>query len=186
MVIGYARVSTAEQNEARQIEALTKAGVELIYLDKLSGKNTERPKLQEMLAFVRKGDTLIVESFSRLARSTRDLLSIVDQLNKKEVTFVSQKETVNTATPQGRFMLTVFAAIAELERENILERQREGIEIAKRLGKYKGRKRIEVDEEVFRSVCARWRSGAITASKAMKILGLKRSTFYRLVKQYEV
>jgi len=96
--------------------------------------------------------------------------------------FVSLKENIDTATPQGRFMLTVFGALAELERENILERQREGIEIAKGAGKYKGRKPLDVDETQFKEVCARWRAGEITATAAMQEVGLKPNTFYRRVK----
>ena len=136
-----------------------------------------------MMAFVRTGDIVIVESISRIARNTRDLLSIVSELTDKEVEFVSLKENIDTTTPQGRFMLTVFGALAELERENILERQREGIEIAKAEGKYKGRKPVEINTEQFKAVCARWRTGEITATAAMKELGLKPNTFYRRVKE---
>ena len=97
--------------------------------------------------------------------------------------FVSLKENIDTTTPQGRFMLTVFGALAEMERENILERQREGIEIAKGAGKYKGRKPLDVDETQFKAVCARWRAGEITATAAMQEVGLKPNTFYRRVKE---
>ena len=102
-------------------------GVDEIYIDRMSGKNTERPELKRMLSFVRQGDTVIVESISRFARNTRDLLELVDLLTAKGVEFVSQKEAIDTATPTGKFMLTVFGAVAELEREYILQRQREGI-----------------------------------------------------------
>lgn len=186
MLLGYIRVSTIEQNEARQVEALLKAGVEQdnLYIDKQSGKNTDRPRLKELLAFVRKGDTVITESISRIARNTKDLLSIVDELNNKGVEFVSQKEAIDTRTPQGKFMLTVFGALAELERENILERQREGIEIAKQKGLYQGRQRLEVDEVKFKAVVKEWREGKITAREAMNRTGLKSNTFYRRVKEW--
>ena len=104
---------------------------EKLFIDKASGKNTDRAAFKEMMTFVRSGDVVIVESISRIARNTRDLLSIISDLTEKGVEFVSLKESIDTTTPQGRFMLTVFGALAELERENILERQREGIEIAK-------------------------------------------------------
>lgn len=136
-----------------------------------------------MMAFVRAGDTVVVESISRIARNTRDLLSIVSELTEKGVEFVSLKENIDTTTPQGRFMLTVFGALAELERENILERQREGIEIAKSEGKYKGRKPIDYDESQMKALCKKWRAGEITATAAMKALGLKPNTFYRRVKE---
>ena len=109
-------------------------------------------------------------------------MAIVAELTGKGVEFVSIKESIDTTTPQGRFMLTVFGALAELERENILERQREGIAIAKEQGKYRGRKPQDVDPEKLREVCARWRAGDITATAAMKELGLKANTFYRRVK----
>ena len=109
-------------------------------------------------------------------------MSIISSLTEKGVEFVSLKESIDTTTPHGRFMLNVFGALAELERESILERQREGIEIAKAEGKYNGRKPIPVDEAKFRAVCARWRAGEITATAAMKEVGLKPNTFYRRVR----
>ena len=181
MKIGYVRVSTAEQNTARQEELMRSLGVDEIYIDRMSGKNTARPELQKMLEYVRRGDTVIVESISRFARNTRDLLELVDALTKKGVEFVSQKEAIDTATPTGKFMLTVFAAVAELEREYILQRQREGIELAKARGVYKGRKPIRRDN--FDAVVAVWRRGEITAVEAMRRLDMKPSTFYRKVKQ---
>ena len=186
MLIGYVRVSCTDQTELRQILALQEKGVSKLFTDKKSGKNTDREALKEMLAFVRDGDTVITESISRIARSTRDLLSIIDTLTQKKVEFISLKESIDTTTPQGRFMLTVFAAMAELERENILQRQKEGIAIAKAEGKYKGKPPIKIDEKQFRLVCQRWRSGEITATQAMNDLKLKPNTFYRRVKQYHL
>ncbi len=183
MRVGYVRCSTIEQNEARQLKMMTEQNAEKIFTDKASGKNTDRQEFKAMMSFVRAGDIVIVESISRIARNTRDLLSIVSELTEKGVEFVSLKENIDTTTPQGRFMLTVFGALAELERENILERQREGIEIAKSEGKYKGRKPVEIDEDKFKSLCKKWRAGEITATAAMKELGLKPNTFYRRVKE---
>ncbi len=139
MKIGYIRVSTQEQNTVRQEVLLEQLGVEELYIDKASGKNTDRPELKKMMAYVRRGDTVIVEAISRFARNTRDLLDLIEQLSAKGVEFVSEKEAIDTTTPTGKFMLTVFGAVAELEREYILQRQREGIEIAKQQGKYRGR-----------------------------------------------
>ena len=182
MRVGYVRCSTIEQNEARQLKMMNEQNAEKLFIDKASGKNTERAAFKDMMSFVRSGDTVIVESISRIARNTRDLLSIISELTEKGVEFVSLKESIDTTTPQGRFMLTVFGALAELERENILERQREGIEIAKSEGKYKGRKPIEYNEVQFKTLCKKWRGGEITATAAMKELGLKPNTFYRRVK----
>lgn len=180
MKIGYVRVSTAEQNSARQEVIMRELGVEQIYIDRMSGKNMERPELQRMMNFVRDGDTVIVESISRFARNTKDLLELTERLRAKNVEFVSQKEAIDTATPTGKFMLTVFGAVAELEREYILQRQREGIAVAKANGVYKGRKPIECPE--LAGVVRQWRNGEITATEAMKKLDLKPSTFYRKIK----
>lgn len=184
MKVGYVRVSTAEQNTARQEVIMEQLGVEKVFVDKMSGKNTDRPQLQEMLSFVREGDTLIVESISRLARSTKDLLSIMEELDRKKVKFVSQKENIDTSTPNGVFMMTVFAAMAQLERETMLARQREGVEIAKAEGKYKGRKPVVIDEEKFRTLYNDWQNGRSTPKIMMNELELKPTTFWRKVKEY--
>ena len=181
MKIGYIRVSTEEQNPARQQALLRELGVDEIFLDKASGKDTARPELNRMLNYIRKGDTVIVESISRFARNTRDLLELVEQLTSKQVEFVSKKEAIDTTTPTGKFMLTVFAAVAELEREYILQRQREGIAIAKAQGKYRGRAPQPLPDN-FEAVAAQWQRGEITAREAMRRTGLKANTFYRRVK----
>lgn len=157
--------------------------VDQIFVDKMSGKNTDRPELKKMMGFVRDGDTVIVESISRFARNTRDLLELVEQLTKKNVEFISKKEAIDTATPTGKFMLTIFGAVAELEREYILQRQREGIAIAKAEGVYKGRKPIRHPE--FEAVVRQWRQGEITAVEAMRRLDMKPRTFYRKIKKAE-
>jgi DNA invertase Pin-like site-specific DNA recombinase len=185
MKVGYVRVSTEEQNEARQEVIMDQLGVERVFIDKISGKSTNRPALQEMISFVRKDDIVIVESYSRLARSTTDLLKIVDDLNEKGVDFISHKENIDTTTPQGRLMLTMFAGIYEFERTCMLARQKEGIAIAKAQGKYKGRKPIEVDQTAFKTVYKEWKSGKIKAVEAMKKLDLSKPTFYRKIKEYE-
>lgn len=155
--------------------------VDNIFIDRMSGKNTNRPELQRMMNFVREGDTVIVESISRFARNTRDLLDLVEKLTEKKVEFVSKKEAIDTTTPTGKFMLTVFGAVAELEREYILQRQREGIAVAKSNGVYKGRKPITHPD--FTAVVSLWRDGKITAVEAMKRLDMKPSTFYRKVRK---
>ena len=182
MKIGYVRVSTKEQNTARQEELMKALGADKIYIDKVSGKNTDRPALQEMMNFVREGDSVIVESISRFARNTKDLLELTEQLNNKHVQFISQKENIDTDTPAGKFMLTIFGAVAELEREYIRQRQKEGIEIAKEQGKYKGRPEKQIDN--FCEIYQQWKAGKITATKASKQLGVSRSTFYRKANVY--
>ena len=164
MKVGYIRVSTQEQNTIRQEVLMQALGVEQVFIDRMSGKNLARPELQKLLAFVRTGDCVIVESISRFARNTRDLLELIEQLQSKQVQFVSKKEAIDTTTPTGKFMLTVFGAVAELEREYILQRQREGIAIAKENGVYKGRKPIVCAG--FDSVLMLWRRREITAVDA--------------------
>ena len=166
----------------RQEVLMQELGVDEVYIDRLSGKNTDRPELKKLMDYVRKGDTVIVESISRFARNTRDLLDLVEKLSEKGVEFVSKKEAIDTTTPTGKFMLTVFGAVAELEREYILQRQQEGIAIAKAEGKYRGRKPIERSN--FDEVEKLWRAGTISAAEAMRRLDMSRSTFYRKVRQH--
>ena len=152
----------------RQEVLMQELGVDEVYIDRLSGKNTDRPELKKMMDYVRKGDTVIVESISRFARNTRDLLVLIEKLTEKGVEFVSRKEAIDTTTPTEKFMLTVFGAVAELEREYILQRQREGIAIAKAQGKYTGRKSIERSN--FDAVEKLWHAGTISAAEAMRRL----------------
>jgi len=186
MKVGFIRVSTEDQNTIRQEILMKQLGVERVYIEIASGKSrTGRPQLEAMMDFVREGDVVIVESISRFARSTRDLLTLVEQLTEKGVGFVSQKESIDTNTPQGKFMLTVFGAMAELEREQTLQRQREGIAAAKAAGKYKGRKPIEIEDSLVKSVHDQWYKREITTSHAVKLLNVSSRTFYRRMWDYE-
>lgn len=183
MKVGYIRVSTKNQNTARQEELMKTLEVDKMFIDIVSGKDADRLELKKMLEFVREGDIVIVESISRFARNTKDLLELVERLSKKNVEFISQKEKIDTATAQGRFLLTIFGAVAELERNNILERQAEGIAIAKQQGKYQGRKPKELPD--FEEVYKAWKRTEITGVKASEQLSVSRSTFYRKVREYE-
>lgn len=184
MRIAYVRVSTVEQNEQRQIEAMQRYGIEKWFTEKVSAKDTNRPKLQELLDFVREGDIIHIHDFSRLARSTKDLLEIVDLLHRKGVVLVSNKENIDTSTPTGKLMLTMIGAINEFERTNLLERQREGIAIAKRNGVYKGGKPKEVSN--FGEHYARYMSREITKSALAQELGISRPTLDKLIREYEL
>lgn len=183
MRVGYVRVSTKEQNTERQEALLNQLGVDRKYIDKVSGKDTERPELQKMMEYVREGDAVIVESISRFARNTKDLLELTERLEEKGVQFVSQKESIDTSTPAGKFMLSVFGALAQLERENILERQAEGIAIAKAEGRMNGRPQKAVD--TFADVYAEVKAGNKSASQGARELGIARSTWYRKAKEIE-
>ncbi len=183
MIVAYERVSTTQQSTLRQDVMMQEHRIEKVFSEKVSGKDRNRPELQRMLDFVREGDTVVIESISRLARSTRDFLNILDELEQKQVTLISLKEDINTSTPTGRFLVSIFAALAQLEREQILTRQKEGIAAQKAKGIYTGgRPRVQVDQKLFTAVVRRWKAGEITAVQAMKELGLSKATFYRLVK----
>lgn len=183
MNIAYIRVSTIEQNESRQLEGLKKYNIDKIFEEKISAKNMSRPKLQEMLDFAREGDSIYIWDFSRLARSTKDLLEIVEKIKGKGINLISVKENLDTNTATGKLMLTMIGAINEFERANLLERQKEGIIIAKQKGKYKGRKEIGYPEN-WNEIYGKWENREITSNEAMKKLNLKRNTFYKLVNKF--
>ena len=183
MRIAYVRVSTAEQNEARQIEALKKYDIEKWFTEKCSGKNTDRPKLQEMMDFAREGDEIYIHDFSRLARSTKDLLNIIEKLDTKGVKLVSNKENIDTHTPTGKLMLTMIGAIAEFERANILERQREGIIIAKRDGRMSGRKQKVILEDTWKEALCMYNSRQINKRQFAERLHISRPTLDKLLRK---
>jgi len=185
MHVAYVRVSSTDQNEERQIKALESHKIEKWFTEKVSGKDRNRPQLQALFDFVREGDIIYIESISRLARSTYDFLSIVKECEVKGVQLVSLKESIDTSTPQGKFMLTVFGALYELERDNIKQRQAEGIEAALHNGVKFGRPKQSITPE-FQRVYKDWKTGQITATAAMRRLEMKPNTFYRRVKEYEM
>ena len=181
--VAYERVSIVEQNEARQREALKEYDIDRWFIEKASGKDTKRPELQAMLDYIREDDTVYVEEFSRLGRSTADLLSIVQRIEDTGAKFISIKENFDTKTPAGKLQMTMMAAIAEFERAMILERQREGIAIAKREGKYKGRKAISVPN--IGDYYDRYMSRQETKTSISAELGISRTTLDKLFKEYK-
>lgn len=181
--IAYIRVSTVGQNEARQREALERYGIDKWFVEKASGKNTNRPKLQEMLDYIREDDTIYVEEFSRLGRSTADLLDTVQRIENAGAKFVSLKENFDTITPAGKLQMTMMAAIAEFERSMILEKQREGIAIAKREGKYKGRKAVSVPN--IGTYYDKYMRRKGTKVSIAHELGISRTTLDKLFREYE-
>lgn len=181
--LAYCRVSTVEQNEARQREALSKYDIDKWFIDKCSGKSTNRPQLQQMIDYMREGDTVYIHDFSRLARSTKDLLQLVEMFRDKGVTLISNKESIDTSTAEGKLMLTMLGAINEFEREIMLERQREGIAIAKKAGKYKGGQKKKIDEKLFDTLLQQYNKHEINKSVFANKLGVARPTLYRLFKE---
>lgn len=185
MKVAYIRVSTAEQNEARQIEAMKQHGIEKYFTEKVSAKDMNRPELQAMLDYVREGDVVYIHDFSRLARSVKDLLEIVELLNNKHVTLISNKENIDTSTPTGKMMLTFLAAINEFERQNLLDRQKEGILLAKQRGAYKGRKAIQIDSDIFKVQYDRYMNRELNKTQLAKVLKVSRPTLDRMIKEYK-
>ncbi|MGL4742384.1 MAG: recombinase family protein [Sarcina sp.] len=182
MILGYVRVLTVEQNAGRQLEIMKKYEVEKIFSEKISAKDTNRPELQNILDYAREGDTIVVHDFSRLARSTKDLLNIVEQLEKKAVKLISAKEMIDSSTPNGRLMLTMIGAINEFERANLLERQRERMALAKSQGKYKGRKAVNIPN--FGEYYDRYLNREFTKVSLAKELNISRNTLDKLIKEY--
>lgn len=185
MKYGYVRVSTKGQNTARQDVLMKELGVDRVFVDKCSGKNTNRPQLKEMMELLQEGDTVVVESYSRMSRSTVDLLKIVSELLERGVYFISKKEQIDSTTPQGKLMLTVFAALNEFEREVTLERQAEGINampivngrrVSARNGRGFGRPKKE--PEGIERLKEMHRRGEITVQEACKLAGIGRTTWY--------
>ena len=180
--IAYVRVSSVMQNESRQLEALEKHNIDKWFTEKVSGKDTDRPQLKAMLDYVREGDVVYIHDFSRLARNTKDLLEIVELLKSKGVALVSNKESVDSTTPSGKLMLTMIGAIAEFERQNLLEKQREGIEIAKREGKFKGGQVKKIDDDLFNKYYEEYQQRKINKVELAKKLEISRPTLDKLLK----
>ena len=190
MKVGYVRVSTADQNEARQIEAMKADGVEKIYMDKKSGKDFNRPEYQKMIASLQKGDILVIHSIDRLGRNYEEIIAEWRKITKEiEADIVVQdmpllNTTQNkdlTGTLIADIVLQLLSYVAQRERENIRQRQKEGIAIAKAQGKYKGRAKKEIDKELFKETKRSWQRGEITKVQFAEIMGVSRSKLYKLL-----
>ena len=181
--IAYVRVSSVDQNEQRQIKALEPYGIDKWYIEKASAKDTNRPQFKAMIDYARDGDTIHIHDFSRLARSTKDLLSIAERLKANNIHLISNKENLDTNTPTGKLMLTMIAAINEFERENLLERQREGIALAVKQGKYKGRKEVSVKD--FGKHYNRYMNREINKTRLAKELKISRPTLDKLINEHK-
>lgn len=180
--VAYIRVSAVDQNLESQKELLQKCTINKWFEEKISGKNTDRPQLQAMLEYVREGDTVYVKDLSRLARNTKDLLDIVEYLTNKGVALKSIKESIDTSSNFGKLMITFLAAIYEFERANLLERQKDGIAVAKLKGKYKGRKKVDKPAN-FSKVYQKWLNREIKSVAAIRELNISEYAFYKFVKE---
>ena len=179
MLIGYARVSTQDQNLTLQIDALTKAGCEKIFEDKVSGTRAERPGLAKALELMRTGDTLVVWKLDRLGRSVKQLVDLVAGLQKQGVQFKSLTDAIDTGTPSGRFFFHVMASLAEMERELTVERTRAGLEIARQLGRKGGRKRLMTDSKIHSA--KKLLANGVPPRDVAKDLGVSVPTLYRWI-----
>ncbi len=178
MLIGYARVSTLEQNLDLQNDALKKAGCEKIYTDTLSGAKAQRPGLEECLAYARPGDTVVVWKLDRLGRNLKHLIEAVQALDERGIGFKSVQESIDTTTPGGKLVFHVFGALAEFERDLIRERTKAGLAAARARGRTGGRKPVLDDRgrEVARAL---FRDKSVSVTQICKTLGVSRTTFYR-------
>ena len=190
MKIGYVRVSTIEQNEARQIEAMKADGVEKIYMDKKSGKDFNRPEYQKMIVSLQKGDILVIHSIDRLGRNYEEIIAEWRKITKEiEADIIVQdmpllNTTQNkdlTGTLIADIVLQLLSYVAQRERENIRQRQKEGIAIAKAQGKYKGRSKKEINKDLFEETKRSWQMGEITKAQFAETIGVSRSTLYKLL-----
>lgn len=185
MKIGYARVSSKDQNLDRQIKLLNQQGIERLYTEKVSATASKRPVFDEMMNFIREDDILYIESFSRLARNTQTLFEIIENLHQQKIQLVSMKENfIISDTAHGKLALTIFLALAEFERDCLHERQREGIQSAKAKGIHCGRPIIALPKN-WQTVIKQWESKEITTKKAIELTGLKTGTFYNRYHEYK-
>jgi len=182
MKIAYVRVSTTDMNEQRQVEYLKKHNIEKWYIEKISAKSKDRPKLIEMLGFARESDIIYIHDLSRIARNTKDLLEIIESLSSKNISLVSNKENIDSSTATGKLMLTMIGAINQFERENLLERQREGIAIAKSNGVYKGRKPISIKD--FHIFYKSYINREINKTELASMLNISRPTLNKLIDEH--
>lgn len=186
MKVAYVRVSTIEQNEARQIEALKEFDIDKWFVEKMSGKDTDRPEFKAMMDYVREGDELYVMDLSRLSRSTTDFMQTMDKLQAKNVKLISLKEKIDTNSAMGEALVKIVAVLNELERKNMLERQAEGIKIAKENNKYHGRQYKQYDDmDLLMKKLSDVKLGKRTVSSLAKELNVTRPTIYNWLKHYE-
>ena len=190
MKIGYVRVSTVDQNEARQIEAMKTDGVEKIYMDKKSGKDFDRPEYQKMISEMHKGDVLVIHSIDRLGRNYDEITEEWRKITKEIGADIIVQDMPLLNTSQNKdltgtliadIVLQLLSYVAQRERENIRQRQKEGIAIAKAQGKYKGRAKKEIDKKLFEDTKARWQNGEITKIQFAEIIGVSRGTLYKIL-----
>ena len=179
MIYGYARVSTETQNLSRQLDALKKYGVDEIFKEKMSGTKKERPELGKLLAVICEGDTVVIESLSRLGRSVKNLAELMETFNEKAVRLVSLKETIDTKSSTGRLLFTILSSLAQFERDVLAKRTKEGLEAARARGRMGGRPKT--DRTALDKAVALYRTEQYTVSEIKELTGVSKSTLYRAI-----
>lgn len=177
MIIGYARVSTEQQNLDRQIDALNQYGIDVLFTEKMTGTKKDRPELDRVKLKARSGDTIVVESLSRLGRSTKDLLNLVDEFDKAGIQLVSLKESVDTKTPTGKLLLTVLSAICQFERDLTVQRTNEGLQAARARGRKGGRPKA--DAKAVDKAIKLYQAKTHSIKDIIAITGISQATLYR-------
>lgn len=180
MKIGYARVSTLDQNLDRQLDNLKEQGCERIFAEKMTGTKADRPELQRMLEMLREGDVVVVDSFSRLSRSTKDLLDLTETFRNKGVSLISIKEKLDTTTPEGKLMMTMLAALSQFERDLIAERTKDGLKAARARGRQGGRPKAGTDKDKARAL-AMYDANIMTNTEIAQSVGVSTATFNRWI-----
>ena len=180
MIYGYARVSTADQNLDRQKDALYKYGIDYLYYEKTSGTKRNRPELDLMLKSLVEGDTIVIESLSRLGRSVKNLAELMEQLNEKGVRLVSLKETIDTTSSTGKLLFTILSSLAEFERNVLVERTREGLNAARARGRCGGRPKT--DPKAVQKAVALYQTKQYSATEVTDLTGVSKATLYRAIK----
>jgi len=183
MIFGYARVSTQSQNLDRQVDALKTYGVpdDRLFVEKISGTTKERPELQKLQQFLRDGDLLVIESLSRLGRSTKDLLTIIDHFEKQGVKVVSIKEQIDTRTPTGMLLTTVLMALSQFERDIIVQRTQEGLTAARARGRKGGRPPLS--QAQIKQALALYDSKKLSIKEICNATKMSQSSLYNVVKK---
>ena len=179
MVYGYARVSTSDQNLDRQKDALRKYGVDMLFCEKISGTKKNRPELDDMLGRLKPGDTIVIESLSRLGRSVKNLAELMELFNKQDIRLVSLKETIDTTSPTGKLLFTILASLSQFERDVLAERTSEGLAAARARGRSGGRPKTDAD--AMKKALALYRTNQYSVKEITKLTGVSKSTLYRAI-----
>lgn len=180
MIYGYARVSTSDQNLDRQKDALEKYGTDLLFCEKMSGTKKNRPELDKMLSVIQEGDTIVIESLSRLGRSVKNLAELMELFNSKNIRLISLKETIDTTSSTGRLLFTILSSLAQFERDVLVERTREGLDAARSRGRLGGRPKS--DDNTVKKAIALYNTKQYTLKEITDLTGISKSTLYRAIK----